>query len=89
MIEWHKLYLADEDLKKLRCLNKKYCKKVNNVIRLRFDNFSLLKNLQIDYAKQTSILSARVDLATACAIHYGLNPGMVICYLKGKYIGEC
>jgi hypothetical protein len=35
-----------------------------------------------------AISSARVDLATACAIHYGLNPGVVILYLKGKYVGE-
>jgi hypothetical protein len=30
----------------------------------------------------------RVDLATACAIYYGLNTGMVIRYLKGEYVGE-
>jgi hypothetical protein len=27
-------------------------------------------------------------MATACAIHYSLHPGMVIRYLKGKYVGE-
>jgi hypothetical protein len=43
---------------------------------------------RLDYAKQTSISSKRVDLATACAIHYGLNVEMVIRYLKGKYVGE-
>jgi hypothetical protein len=61
---------------------------VNNVLQIRFDDFSSLKNPQFDYAEQMSISSARVDLATTCVIHYGLNPGMVICYLKGKYIGE-
>jgi hypothetical protein len=61
---------------------------VNNVLQLRFVNFSSLKNPQFNYAKQTSISSARVDLATACAIHYELNPGMVICYLRSKYVGE-
>ena len=30
----------------------------------------------------------RVNLATACAIHYGLNTGMVVRYLKGKLVGE-
>jgi hypothetical protein len=60
---------------------------INNVLRLRFVDFSSLKNLQFDYAKQMSISSARIDLAIACAIHYGLNPGMVIRYLKGEYVG--
>jgi hypothetical protein len=75
-------------MKKLGCLNKKYCKMVNNVLRLRFVNFSSFKTPQFNDAKQTITSSARVDLATACAIHYGLNLGMVICYLKGKYVGE-
>jgi hypothetical protein len=61
---------------------------VNNVLRLRFVNFSSLKTLQFDYAKPTTTSSARVDLATTCTIHYGLNLGMVIRYLKDKYIGE-
>ena len=43
---------------------------------------------RLDYADQTSTSSKRVNLATACAIHYRLNIGMVICYLKGKYVGE-
>ena len=33
-------------------------------------------------------MQKRVDLATACAIHYGLNVGMVVQYLKGEYVGE-
>jgi hypothetical protein len=61
---------------------------INDVLGLRFVDFSSLKNPRFDYAEQMSRSSARVDLATACMIHYGLNPGMVICYLKGEYIGE-
>ncbi len=61
---------------------------IDDVQQLQFADFSPLKMPRLDYAKQTSISSKRVDLATACAIHYGLNIGMVICYLKGKYIGE-
>jgi hypothetical protein len=47
--------------------------------------FFFIENPWFDYAL---ISSTRVDLATACAIHYRLNPGMVIHYLKGKYVGE-
>ncbi len=51
---------------------------VNNVTRLRSINFSKLKLLRSGYANQTKISQERVDLATACAIHYGLNTGMVV-----------
>jgi hypothetical protein len=61
---------------------------IDDVQRLQFVDFSSLKMPRLDYAKQTSISSKIVDLGTACAIHYGLNVGMVICYLKGKYVGE-
>ncbi len=43
---------------------------------------------RLDYSEQTKISKERVDLATACAIHYGLNTGMVIRYLNGKYTSK-
>jgi hypothetical protein len=72
-IKWHELHLTDDNLKKLQCLNKKYCKMINNVLQLRLVDCSSFKNLQFDYAEQMSISSVRVDLAIACVIHYGLN----------------
>ncbi len=62
---------------------------INDVQSLRFVDFTSLKLPRLDYAKQTDISSKRADQATAyCAIHYGLNPGMVIRFLMGEYIGE-
>ena len=61
---------------------------IDNVLCLRHMNFSTLKLPRFDYADQTKISNERVDLATACAIHYGLHTGMVIRYLKGEYIGR-
>ena len=61
---------------------------VDNVLRLRSIKFSKLKLPRFDYANQTKISQEQVDLATACAINYGLNMGMVVRYLKGKYVGE-
>jgi hypothetical protein len=61
---------------------------VNGVMQLRSINFSKLKLPRFDYADQTKISHERVNLATACVIHYGLNTGMVVRYLKGKYVGE-
>ena len=62
-------------------------KKVNNILQLRSINFSTLKLLRFNYAYQTKISLNKVDLATACVIYYGLNTGMVVWYLKGKYVG--
>ncbi len=40
LIKWHKLYLMDDNLKGLQCLNKKYCEIINNVLQLKLINFS-------------------------------------------------
>jgi hypothetical protein len=78
LIKRPELYLTDEDLKKLQHLNKKYCKMINDVLQIRFVDFSSLKNPRSNYAKQMLISSARIDLVTTWAIQYGLNPGMEI-----------
>ncbi len=82
------LYLTANNLESLRSLNKHYCAMIDDIQRLQFVDFLPLKMSRLDYAEQMSISSERVDLATACVIHYGLNVGMVIRYLKGEYIGE-
>jgi len=61
---------------------------VDDVLRLRGINFSMVKLPRYDYAEQTKISQERVDLATACPIHYELNTGMVVRYLKDEYVGE-
>ena len=61
---------------------------IHNVIDLRAMNFTKLKEPRFRYAEQTAIDPNRVDMATACAIHYSLHPGMVIRYIKGKNVGE-
>jgi hypothetical protein len=61
---------------------------VHDVVKLRTLAFSQLREPRIGYAEQTAIQSSHVDIATACPIHYSLHPGMVIRYLKGKYVGE-
>ena len=78
----------DEDLNNMRNLSKMYREMIDDVLRLRHINFSMLKLPHFDYADQTKKSNERVDLATSCAIHYGLHTGMVIQYLKGEYVGE-
>ena len=55
---------------------------------LRTYDFSPLKAPRLDYANQQQISPHQVDLAMAGLIHYGMHPGMLLRYLKGKYTGE-
>jgi hypothetical protein len=88
LIKNQALYLSDEDINNLNEISKMHREMVDDVLRLRQIEFSKAKLPRYDYANQTKISSERVDLATACAIYYGLNTGMVIQYLKGEYVGE-
>ena len=81
-------YLTDGDVNSHTGVGRMYQEMIDNVLQLRHIVFSKLKLARLDYAKQTEISMNWVDIATACAILYGLNTGMVVRYLKGKYIGE-
>jgi hypothetical protein len=61
---------------------------VNDILRLRLLDFLEIKKPRFHYAEQLSILLKQVDLILASCIHYGLHPGMLICYLNGKYVGK-
>ncbi len=88
LIKNQALYLSDEDINNLKEISKMHQEMVNDVLRLRQIEFSKAKLPRYDYADQTKISPERVNLATACAIYYGLNTRMVIRYLKGEYVGE-
>ena len=61
---------------------------IDDILQLQPVDFLSLKQPRLNYADQAVISQERVDLATACAIHYGLHTGMVNRYLKGEYVGE-
>ncbi len=61
---------------------------VHDVMRLKGMDFLKLREPRIGYAKQKKIQQSRVDMATAAMNHYFLHPGMLIRYIKGKYVGE-
>ena len=81
-------YLSVDDVENIRKISDMHRVMVDDVLRLRGIDFSEVKLPRYDYADQTKISQERVDLSTACAIHYGLNTGMVVRYLKGEYVGE-
>ena len=61
---------------------------IKNTIRwLRID-FSSLRDPCYDYEKQTRICLHWVEMASAAMVHFGLNPGKLVCWLGGEYIGK-
>ena len=81
-------FLTNEDVMNLSEVNSLYQEMIHDVINLRTIDFTRLKEPRIGYVEQTAINPIRVDMATACAIHYSLHPGMVIRYFKGEYVEE-
>lgn len=81
-------YLSVDDVENIRKISNLHRTMVDDVFRLRGIDFSKVRLPRYDYADQTEISQERVDLATACAIHYGLNTGMIVRYLKGEYVGD-
>ena len=71
-------YLPMNEIMCLRILNKLYNEVILDVFKLRTLDFSILCKPRLDYASQESILKARVDMATAGMIHYGLHPGILV-----------
>jgi hypothetical protein len=86
LIKNQDMYLTDVEINSLKNVNRMYQEIIKDILLLRSIDFSMLKLPRFDYAKQTKISLNRVDLATACAIYYGLNTGIVVRYLKGKYV---
>jgi hypothetical protein len=81
-------YLSPNDVENLSSINSLYREMVHDIMRLKGMDFLKLREPRIGYAKQEKIQQSRVDMATAAMIHYSLQPGMLIQYVKGKYVGE-
>ena len=88
LVRDYESYLSDIEINNLNFLNSMYREMVDDVLRLRFVDFSTLKLPRLNYADQTAISQEHANLTTACAIHYGLHTKMVIRYIKGEYVGK-
>ena len=88
LIKSSKSFLTDEDITNLSEVDSLYREMISDVAELKNLDFCTLREPRLGYAEQTEIQSSRVDMATACAVHYSLHPGMVIRYIKGEYVGE-
>ena len=82
-------HFDNNDIVSLSQINTLYAEMVSDVTSelLNYD-FSELRHARIGYESQTEIQQHRVNMATAGMIHYGLHPGMFICYVGGEYVAE-
>ena len=60
---------------------------IPNTMRWLKSYFAPLREPQHEYKQQTTILPRRVETAPAAMIHFGLDPGKLVCWLGGEYIG--
>ena len=58
---------------------------ISQVPRLMSVDFSSLLQPDLVYASRLTIDKSRVRLLAACAVHYGLDFGLVVRYLAGEY----
>ena len=88
LIKNQALYLSVDGKNNIKEMQKMHWEMVDDILWLRGIDFSKVKLPRLNYANQTEVLQEIVNLATACAIYYGLNTGMVVQYLKVEYVGE-
>jgi hypothetical protein len=88
LLKYSEFYLTSKDVLSLSNINSLYKERINDIFKLRTMDVSKLQEPKIGYAEQNAIQSSCVDMATVCLMHYFLHSGMIIRYLKCKYIGE-
>ena len=74
-------------LTNISTINKHFSVMIPNTMRWLKTDFSLLCKPRHDYKHQTTILPRRVEMASAAMVHIGLDPGKLVRWLGGEYIG--
>ena len=77
--------LGDDALAALEKVHPDFAAMIMSVPRLRLLDFSPLLEPLADFDRHMTIPPERVCLFAACAIHYGLDFGLVVCYLDGEF----
>ena len=89
MIKEYQTSLTSTDLQNLSSINYDFSRMISNTTRwLRID-FSPLPKPRYNYESQTRISSSRVEMALAAMIHFCLDPGKLVRWLGGEYMGAC
>ena len=87
VIKEYRTSFNSTDLQNLSSINHEFSRMIPNTIRWLKLDFSPLRESHNKYERQTSILSSRVEMASAAMIHFGLDPGKLVQWLGGEYTG--
>jgi hypothetical protein len=79
---------SDEDLSNLCLVNKDFANIVPKVLQWLQVNFTPLQDPCLGYKQQDHINSYHMEMASVAMIHFGLDPGIFVPFLLGKYTGQ-
>ncbi len=77
-----------EDISNLCLVNKDFANIVPKVQRWLKVDFTPLQDPHLEYKQQDHINPYRVEMASAAIIHFGSDPGKIVCFLLGKFTGQ-
>lgn len=78
-------FLTQSDWNSLKCVDSGYNELVCLAERVRNIDFTPLREPRLDYASQKAIQQDRVDMAAACLLHYGGEPGSLVRYCGNEF----
>ncbi len=77
-----------EDISNLCLVNKDFANIVPKILRWLQVNFTPLQDPHLGYKQQDHIDPYHMEMTIAAMIHFGLDPGIFVCFLSGKYTGQ-
>jgi hypothetical protein len=76
-----------QDICTLCLVCKDFASLVPNITRWLMVDFSLLREPRYNYEQQERIDPHRVEMASAAMVHFGLDPGKLVRWMRGEYTG--
>ena len=80
-------WLSNTDASTLSLVEKDYNEMITMVPILIDMDFNILDELHHNYAVKHEIDHQCAMALIACVVHYGLNFGLVVCYIRHEYVG--
>jgi hypothetical protein len=87
VIKEYKVF-AKQGLSNIPQVNTHFAIMIPKVIHWLHVDFSPLHKPRYDYKKQARMDTHQVNMANATMVHFGLDPGKFVRWLRGKYTGQ-
>ena len=76
-----------QDIRNLCLVCKDFASLVPKIARWLMVDFSLLHKPWYNYEQQEQIDPQRVEMASAAIVHFGLDPGKFVRWMRSEYTG--